>query len=831
MTVCSLERGELKQAERDAIDARRTKLSALRNAMKRDSVMREVASNGGIKNAYETLRSILHGSNKFARESIESNWHARRDQWIAVVNNELQKAGLKKVAESGTMDKEISKAWWDLSLGKDPGRGPAADIAKLYMHTMDTMRDKLNDAGAFIEDAKGYVTTTRHDPVKIRAAAGKAMTPDQAFDAWWSNTRPLMAEKNFEAVSNRVGQTMADAQKEYGRMLFDGFVTGVHMDAAGSAETGFSHNDFAGTSNISKKVSAHRTILWKDGESWNEYMKAFGMDPTLHSSVMMSMDRGARSMALMEKLGTNPAANMNMVIRKIQETYRNNVDGVTNFQGKVQSLQNVMGRLDGTLNIPANMGLANAGAAIRTWESMSMLGGVGVTHFASIWPTVSSELAHHGINRLEGLANTFKALTQGMGGADRQAILADLGAYADGALRHVQGQLGEDTLPGRISSWANRFMDFTGIHVLFDRTKAGVRDLLAHNLARNLGKDFNDLEPHLQGMLSKYRITPEEWNMLRGTDSQHPTWNGRSYLTPSSAGRSLGGEEIEKLLTSQGKLTAESTPEDVANAVQKFRDGLSDKLLSYYSDGASHAVVTAGVRERALLLGNTRPGTGAGEALRFFSQFKMWPVAAMNQILEREIYMSLSSKEAAMNIGKLAAIGVPAGYIRMLVGDLAAGRPPRDPRDPKTLLAAAGQSGGLGIFGDFLFGEVNRMGGGLISTLGGPVASDADSLVQMFNRAKGDMDPNTHHKNGQFSDIWPDLAHFAVRHIPFANLVYLKGAMDYMLWYHLYEAANPGWWERTNRRLQKEQGRTMTGYNPGQGVPYGVPGVYLSNQK
>ena len=73
--------------------------------------------------------------------------------------------------------------------------------------------------------------------------------------------------------------------------------------------------------------------------------------------------------------------------------------------------------------------------------------------------------------------------------------------------------------------------------------------------------------------------------------------------------------------------------------------------------------------------------------------------------------------------------------------------------------------------------------------------------------------------------MWPDLAHFGVRHIPFANLVYLKGALDYLVWYHLYEAASPGWWERTNRRLLREQGRTMTGYAPGQGVPWTPWGV------
>jgi hypothetical protein len=122
------------------------------------------------------------------------------------------------------------------------------------------------------------------------------------------------------------------------------------------------------------------------------------------------------------------------------------------------------------------------------------------------------------------------------------------------------------------------------------------------------------------------------------------------------------------------------------------------------------------------------------------------------------------------------------------------------------------------------------MGGGLWSTALGPTAGDAASLFQNFHRALDDAtDPNVHHKNGPFADLWPDLAHFAVRHIPFANLIYLKGTADYMLWYHLYEAASPGWWERTNRRLERERGRSMMGYSPGGGVPWGTP-LYMQNR-
>lgn len=776
----------LRQAAGDLADkklneAKIKKLNAFRNALVRDNVMAEIESNGGIKNAKDTIRSILHGSNKFFRDNIETTWHSRRDGWIAAIDNQLYKLGVKKIVEKGQMDDEVSRAMWQISNGESSGNTPAGKVAKLYTDALDKARDLLNKVGANIGDAKDYVTRTTYDPTRMRQAAGNSKTVDEAFSAWWGKTEPRLSEKNFIDLVPKPGQSMAVARRELGRSVYDGRITGIDKVIN---EDIYIPPEYKGTVNVANKVSHHRVLLWKDSDSWLANMKDFGSYPTLHASVMMSLDQAARALSLMDKMGTNPAANLNMILKRVQQTYRGEGDAVNTFKNKMQGIQNVMGRLDGTLNIPANMGFAQGAQALRTWESASSLGGVGVTHLASIFPTVTSELAHHGISRLDSLGNIFKALTTGQGDEARRDILADLGAYADGAIRHTHNAIGDDSVPGKISSMASKLMDLTGIHLVFDRTKAGIRDMLAHNLARNLIKEWDQLDPHLSQMLGKYRITPEEWGAMH--DAEMPTWNNRQYLTPSSA--------------------------------EQMVPGMSDKLLSYYTDAAEHGVVTPSVRERALLLGNTRPGTGAGEMLRFLTQFKMWPVAAMHQIMEREIYMSLSAKEAAFNIGMLTAIGVPAGYLRMLINDEATGHPARNPLHAKTLLAAAAQSGGLGIFGDFLFGEANRMGGGIVPTLGGPIVSDADQLVKMFNNAK----------DGKAG--WGDLAHFGVRHIPFANLVYLKGALDYMLWYHLYEAATPGWWERTNRKLQKDQGRTMTGYVPGGGVPYGVPGVHLSTQ-
>jgi hypothetical protein len=819
-------------------NAQKAHADGIRNALIRNNLLGEIEKQGGLANAPETIRSLLHGTNKGSRDNIQSQWRGLAANWQAVLSNALRRGGLEHAAITGELDNEVAEALWRAHGGKPNDdvkiSQPAQKIADAIKPLQDNARDRLNNAGAQIGDAMDYVAHQEHDPRKMRRAAGPGQTPDAAFGAWWQAEQPRWSEKTFDGLVPREGESDADARTRFARSVFDALVSGVHMTASGAKglETdgaGFVAPAFEGSRNIAKKLGQPRVIRYKDAQSWLDHQQQFGSATSLTAGVMRTLDQSARQVALMEKLGTNPTANLNQVLRKVEETYRSDLDGLKSFQGKIAGIKNVMGRLDGSLNIPENEMAAKIGANIRTFETMGSLGGVGVTHFASIWPTVTSELVHHGVSRLQTLGNMVQALVRGKGTAERQDILADLGAYAGGLSRDMFARWQpEDSVPGRISSIANTFMKYTGIHYIFDNTQAGVREMLAHQLGRSTGKEFGALDPHLSQMLGKYNIVSDEWNLLRGVPDL-PVSEGRAYLTPSDA-RRIDPAQTEALLRSRGMIGEKSDPASVQQAVSQFGQTLSDRLLSYYGDAADHAVVTPGVKERALLLGSTRPGSIGGELLRFVTQFKMWPLAAMSQVIGREIYMSLSAKEAVWNLGALAALSSAFGYLRMSVNDAALGHPVRNPLDPKTMLAGLAQGGGIGILGDFLFGETSRMGGGLVSTAMGPVASDADQLIQIFNRFRADLtDPTIHHKNGKFADLWPDLAHFGVRHVPFSNLVYLKGALDYLAWYHLYEAASPGWWERTNRRLEKDQGRAMTGYVPGGGVPVGVPGVYMKN--
>lgn len=818
--------------------ARLDRLDALRNAKIRNSILTDVAEGGGIRGAVTTIRSILHGTSKGGRDSVQAMWRGLAANWQGVLGNKLRQGGVERVAVKGALDKEVAEALWRAH-GGQPNTGvtisrPAQLIADAIKPPQDNARARLNAAGARIGDAMDYAAHTEHDASKMRAAAGPRQSADAAFAAWWQAERPRWAESTFADLVPREGETTSDARTRFGRSVYDALVSGIHMTADGALglatdDHGYVPPAFEGTGNLARRLSQPRVIHYRDSQAWLEHMQQFGTSPTLTAGVMRTLDASARHTALMTKLGTNPAANLNQVVRSVQETYRSDLDGIARFQRRIAGINNVMGRLDGSLNVPVHEMAAKIGASIRTWESMSSLGGVGVTHFASIWPTVTSEMAHHGVPRLQTLGNMVAALVRGKGSAERQAVLADLGAYAAGLSRdmHARWQP-EESIPGRLSAVANTFMKYTGIHYIFDNTQAAVREMLAHQLGRSTATGFDTLDPHLTQMLGKYGVRSAEWDLLRNVDKL-PVADGRAYMTPDVALRT-DPAAVEALLRSRGEIGDRATADVVGKKVAAYQRTIADRLLSYYSDAADHSVVTAGVREKALLLGATRPGSAAGELMRFVSQFRAWPVAALTQIIGREIYMSASKAEAAANIFTLAAISAAFGYLRMSVNDVATGRPVRSPMDPATMLAGLAQGGGLGIMGDFLFGQVNRMGGGLLDVAAGPAIGDLNQFVQIYNKFRTDLTGKTAHQNGTFADIWPELARFATSKLPFANLVYLKGSLDYLLFYHLWNAASPGWWERSSRRLEQEQGRGMAGYVPGGGVPFGIPGLYLRNQ-
>jgi hypothetical protein len=834
-------------ADKQVKEAQQARLDAVRNATVRAEMVSraEAEAEGRIapgisanllpgKKALtlaDGLRSILHwvpGADR--KDNVESMWVGLSRQLISPIGNRLRQLGLEKAAVSDGLRNEVAESMWRMNGGMPNSEitisKPAQQIAEAFMGPLKLIKERQNAAGANIGDAVDYVTHTTWSPRQLRRAAGPGADREAAFQAWKERDVPRMADKTFEGIIPREGETAEAAKERFIRSVYDATESGVHMrgTALGSFTAegdGFIPPVYEGTSNIARRASQQRVVYWKNAQAWADHMNEFGGGQSLYHNVVHALDVGARRTALMHYLGTNPAANFETVVQRMIEKNRTS-DELGRLQNQIEGVRNVLGRLDGSLNVPIHEDAGVLTNNLMSAEAITHLGGVSLTHLSAAPGTFSSEMVHHGVSRFETMGNIVKALTMHRGGAEAQEALADAGAYAHGYTLALQraGTMREvyqrDGFPGFVSWASAHFMRLTGLPQILDSLQAqAVKSVLMARLGRQSHLDFAEIEPHQQAALKGYGVGPEEWRLIRG--AQTPSMvEGRRWLVPSDAIHS-DPAAVEALLRARGEIGEKATQATIDKAVKAFQWELGDKLLMYLNDAGDRGAVRPGVRERAIVLRNLRPGDPWHFLARAVAQFKMWPLAAFNQILGRDIAMSLNKREIATNIGVMLALSAVGGAMRMSVNDLANGRPQRDFRNPLTLLAALAQGGGLGIYGDFLFGETSRMSTGLASTLGGPIAGDTEKLWNLFERFKTDLKDQP---GKALQHMWPDLAHLGVQHVPFANLIYLKGALDYLLWYHLFEAASPGWWERTNRRLVKEQGRGMVGYRPGAKIPY-----------
>jgi hypothetical protein len=321
---------------------------------------------------------------------------------------------------------------------------------------------------------------------------------------------------------------------------------------------------------------------------------------------------------------------------------------------------------------------------------------------------------------------------------------------------------------------------------------------LSHSsyLATQKNKAFADLSPDVTRLLKQYNIDGAKWDLMRlGTMRSA---DGVQYMTPDAI-RTIPRETLEAYITSVGRVPNEAT-------VQNLVDDLSQTMRTMFLDRAHFAVIEPGARARAFMYRGTQPGTVSGEILRYITQFKSFSVAMTQMVLGREVYgrgydslgdYLKNGKGDMLGLATMVGLYTILGYGSMATKDLLKGRNPRDPLDYKTWMAALAQSGGLGIYGDFLFGEVARNSGSLVSTIAGPVAGLGDTVMNLFQRMRdGD-------------DVAAASFRALLNNTPFLNIFYLRPLLDYLILFNIQESLNPGFLRRMEQRIERENNQTF----------------------
>jgi hypothetical protein len=296
---------------------------------------------------------------------------------------------------------------------------------------------------------------------------------------------------------------------------------------------------------------------------------------------------------------------------------------------------------------------------------------------------------------------------------------------------------------------------------------------------------FADLPANYRHVLGLHGIDAPKWEAIRKIEGRDI--GGRSYITPDQV-RNLPDEAVAGL----GK---------DANAV---RHDLEMALRRFVADETSYGVIETDARSRRTTTWGTRPGTLAGEGIRFIMQFKGFPIAFSQRVIGRAAfgYRSGARLEQVAHIGTLIAGLTMAGYAAMTMKDLTKGYwPPRDPTDLKTLEAAFVQGGAAGIYGDYLFGRVNRFGSGLAETAMGPALGAAFDLGDLILKARDASISSDEQVK------LADWINYATQNTPFVNLYYVRPALDFLFLNSMREVASPGYRQRTDSKRRSQYGQ------------------------
>lgn len=838
---------------------RRLKVAAQRASQRFDAL---IAGMEGVGDEADRLKAFNVGSERQGMGgsfSVDAEARGRVNQAWGAVERQLREAGLMERLSGLTADDgfelNIRREWSRINGGKveSTGDADALKVAEILSAASEKGRLAQNDAGAWIGRIEGYAGRQSHDRLRVAGGfwrefqtgglgavtdfKGAALKSSRrAFREWRDEIRPRLDDRTFDGIEAADVEGVDGAEGGWAARAKDLQAAGAIDDAgdlrevflfrvwsdivAGKADltTGADDiGDFRPPASKARTVSKHRVLHFKTPDDAHAYHKRFGRGSLL-ASAMSELERGAKNAALMERWGPAPEA---MFQTKVRELHAQALSrGDTGAANRVMAAQRraEFEEVTGVGSAPENLRLAIVGRTIRTQQSLAKLGGMVLSGLSDT-SLAAQTMKRVGAGYLDGYSGALRGIGRMQSAEGKAAAdLLDIGARS--AAAHLTGRFHAPDGPlGWAASAQRLFYKVNLFEAWSDGLRRGVAEMFSAHLGQEAAHPWAALQPGTRETLERYGIGAEDWELTRlgliqpeqpkamfeglragFSDGAAPEIEeaGRRYFT-FEALDGIGDAALLKRAGIEGKAAT-------AEAARRVREDLRIRFQAMVGGVLDDALTEARARERVALTRGTRPGTVWGEAVRSFTQFWSFSQAIMG----RHVGPALKGYAGAKPVSLMAHLVVAStvlGYASLQAKQIVKGREPRPLYDDKghfqggeLFTASLLQGGGLGIYGDFLFGEANRNGLGFsVGALGGPAVGELERLATIVRKvASGDPD--------QIEDIPGDLFNAVKANTPFLNLFYTRAALDHLIFYRMQEALNPGSVERWEKKVEKETG-------------------------
>lgn len=163
----------------------------------------------------------------------------------------------------------------------------------------------------------------------------------------------------------------------------------------------------------------------------------------------------------------------------------------------------------------------------------------------------------------------------------------------------------------------NAFFRMSGLSGWTEAHRAAYTFHLSTRLARQAMGGIDALDPDLAAVLKKNGLYDRFELLGKMIDEVE----GEHYVIPENAYRltddDLAAYLPDSLREKPDALTPEQWEAARADGFNSIRQKLAQDVMGYFADETSYAVLEPDAKTRAAMYGNTRPGTKAGEMLRF----------------------------------------------------------------------------------------------------------------------------------------------------------------------------------------------------------------------
>ncbi|WP_337261250.1 MULTISPECIES: hypothetical protein [unclassified Serratia (in: enterobacteria)] len=650
--------------------------------------------------------------------------------------------------------------------GQDTGNIRAKKGARAWNKVSELLRQRFNDMGGDIGYLEDWMFPQHHSMDRV----GKA-----SKDEWVGFVIGKLDRNKYV--------------KENGELMNDIEITEFLGNAYETIATGgmnkLSDTGLRVSGARANRGNAERQIHFRDAETYLEYQQRFG-EKSMWDVMVNHLEGISKDIALVETYGPNPDHVFRSLLDELSSeaakanpgrTWRTNM-----LRNSTESLYNFIA---GKTQPVANPHIARWSNHVRNWLIATRLGSALI-----------SSLSDNGTMYLTAKVNNLP-----MGQLFRNQLSA-LDPTNATELRLARGAgLSMDTLIGSVNRWAtdnmgpsasrwaaNAVMRASGLSAWSDANKRAYGVTMMGGIG-SLVKQHGSLAKIADDdarILKSKGISERDWAVWKLADQEDWGNGNTTMLTPESIMR-----------IPDSKLQALGNPERIKFEAMR-------KLLGAVSEEVDMAVISPGARERMVTGANLQRGDLKDELTRSFFLFKSFPISVVMRHWTRAMGMPSAGGRAAYLATFLASTTI-LGALSQQINDMLSGKNPREAfgdKAPRFWINALLKGGGLGLYGDFLFADHTRYGGGALASMLGPVAGLVDDAVKL---AQG-IPLNA--VEGKPEQTGGDAVKFVKGLIPGQNLWYTKAALDHMIFNQMQEYFSPGYLRRMEKRSKKEFNQT-----------------------